>query len=314
MIHDFASATNAMIHFLRQKYALDLWMVTRTEGNDWIVLAVEESQYGVKAGTVFSWTDSFCSQMVKGLGPRIAPQSDLIDVYKSAPIASSVKIGSYVGVPITRADGSLFGTLCAIDPNPQSEQIKDEQALIELMAGLLSSILHTELAAADAIRRAERAEVEAARDVLTSLYNRRGWDQLLEHEEDRCRRYGNPACVISLDLDALKIVNDTQGHAAGDQLITKTAAAIQSVVRLNDVAARTGGDEFCILCIECTIEDAEKLTKRLRKSFDDAGVCASIGFAGRKPEHGLVAAWEQADAKMYEEKRGKQQSRPTSKE
>src|SRR4051812_26487169 len=116
MVHDFSSATRATIHFLRQRFDLDLWMVTRTEGNDWIVLGVEESKYDVKAGSVFQWSDSFCSRMVEGLGPRIAPQSDLIDVYKNAPIGAAVKIGAYVGVPLTKADGSLFGTLCAIDP------------------------------------------------------------------------------------------------------------------------------------------------------------------------------------------------------
>lgn len=307
MVHDFASATQATIHFLRQRFDLDLWMVTRTEGNDWIVLAVEESLYDIKAGTVFNWSDSFCSRMVEGLGPRIAPQSDLIDIYRTAPIASAAKIGAYVGVPITREDGSLFGTLCAIDPNPQSEKIRDEQNLIELMADLLSSILHKELAAADATRRAERAEAEAARDVLTSLYNRRGWDQLLEREEDRCRRYGNPVCVISIDLDALKFVNDSHGHAAGDQLIIKAAHAMQNVVRLNDIAARVGGDEFLILCIECTLDNARVLMDRLHQSFDKAGVSASIGLASRHPEKGLIAACEEADANMYEEKRSKQQ-------
>lgn len=307
MVHDFASATQSTIHFLRDRFDLDLWMVTRTEDNDWIVLGIEESKYKVKAGTVFNWSDSFCSRMVDGLGPRIAPRSDLIDVYRNAPIAAAVKIGAYVGVPLTKEDGSLFGTLCAIDPNPQSEDIREEQELIELMADLLSSILHKELAAADATRRAERAEAEAARDVLSSLYNRRGWEQLLEREEDRCRRYGNPACVISIDLDALKFVNDSQGHAAGDQLIIKAANAIQEVVRLNDIAARVGGDEFLILCIECTLDNALVLRDRLHQSFNNAGVSASIGLAQRHPEKGLSAACEEADVRMYEEKRGKKQ-------
>jgi len=244
--------------------------------------------------------------MVEGLGPRIAPQSDLVDVYRNAPIAAAVKIGAYSDVPLTKEDGSLFGTLCAIDPDPQSKNIREEQELIELMADLLSSILHKELAAADATRRAERAEAEAARDVLSSLYNRRGWDQLLDREEDRCRRYGNPVCVISIDLDELKLVNGNQGHAAGDQLIVNAANAIQDVVRLNDIAARVGGDEFFILCIECTLDDVRVFINRLLQSFDKAGVAASIGFANRHPEKGLIAACEEADAKMYEEKRRKQ--------
>jgi diguanylate cyclase (GGDEF)-like protein len=304
MVHDFASATREVIHFLHQKFGFHLWMVTRTDGNDWIVLAVEDDHYGIKEGSVFRWSDSFCSRMTQGLGPRIAPRADLIPAYVDAPIGKEVEIGAYVGMPIVRNDGSLFGTLCAIDPSPQAEQIRDEQALIELLTGLLSSLLNAELDSADATRRAERAEMEATRDVLTSLYNRRGWNQLLEREEDRCRRYGNPACVISIDIDELKTINDTSGHAAGDALLVNTAHVMREVVRLNDIVARVGGDEFCILGVECDSAAAEILVRRLRDSFRIAGIKASIGYAIRIPKQGLQAAYEEADAEMYREKKG----------
>lgn len=303
MIHDFASASQATIHFLRQQFGLDMWMVTRTEGNDWIVLAVEESHYGTRPGAVFRWSDSFCSRMVSGMGPRIAPDARQVEAYATAPIAAQIRIGAYVGVPIWRQDGSLFGTLCAIDPEPQSEHIKEGQPVIELLADLLSSLLHAELMNADSQRRAEHAEAEATRDGLTSLYNRRGWDELIKREEERCRRYGNPACVVSIDLDDLKVTNDTQGHAAGDKLLIATAEAIRAAVRGNDVVARIGGDEFSVLGIECDRDDTDVLVRRLRERFQTAGVRASIGYANRHPERGLQAASEEADANMYAEKK-----------
>jgi len=308
MIQDFTSATHATIQFLRQHFGFDLWMVTRTEGNDWIVLAVEDDHYGVKAGSVFKWSDSFCSRMVQGLGPRVAPNAHEVQVYAETPIAQALQIGAYVGVPITRDDGSLFGTLCAIDPSPQSESIRNEQNLIELLAGLLSSLLNAELATGDATRRAERAEAEATLDALTSLYNRRGWDQLLEREEDRCRRYGNPACVISIDLDDLKIVNDSLGHGAGDELLTKASSVMRDALRLNDVIARIGGDEFGVLGVECDATAAEALVGRLRRSLDSAGIRASIGCAARNPESGLRNAFQEADARMYAQKKLNRQS------
>lgn len=76
-------------------------MVTRTEGEDWIVLPAEDRGYDVKEGDVFRWTDSFCSQMVEGRGPCIAPQSDLIPAYANAPIGQQVSIAAYVGLPLT---------------------------------------------------------------------------------------------------------------------------------------------------------------------------------------------------------------------
>ncbi len=124
-------------------------------------------------------------------------------------------INAYVGIPLTNTDGSLFGTLCAIDPVSQPVAIADDLELIELLAALLSSILDAELKSNEAARQIERLQLESQTDALTRLLNRRAWDQLLAREEERCRRYGSPAAVMSIDLDELKQVNDSEGHAAG---------------------------------------------------------------------------------------------------
>ncbi|GGI54096.1 sensor domain-containing diguanylate cyclase [Oxalicibacterium solurbis] len=303
MIHDFASASQTTLHFLRERFGFDLWVLTRTEGNDRIVLTVEESGNNTKPGDVSRWSDSFCSRMVDGLGPRVAPRAQEIEAYATAPVTSQQQIGAYIGVPIRRSDGSLFGTLCAIDPQPQPDSIRNDQALVELLADLLGSLLNTELAATDNRRRAEHAEAEAASDGLTSLYNRRGWDQLMEREEERCKRYGNPACVISIDLDDLKRINDEQGHAAGDRLLQNASQALRAVARHHDVVARLGGDEFAILAVECDPVSAEALVARLKHKFQESGIRASIGHANRHPQQGLRAASEQADARMYADKK-----------
>lgn len=141
MLKDFEGAAHAVLSFLHLRMGFGLWMVTRTEGEDWIVLQAEDHGYGVTEGTVFRWADSFCSRMVEGDGPRVAPDSDSVPAYATAAIGRHVKIGAYVGVPLRRGDGSLFGTLCAIDPQIQAESIVEEQQLIELLAGLLSTLL-----------------------------------------------------------------------------------------------------------------------------------------------------------------------------
>lgn len=84
--HDFESAGRAVLAFLHHRLGFGLWMVTRTEGEDWIVLQTEGQAYDVNPGQVFCWTDSFCFRMVKGDGPRIAPDSDVIPAYAAAPI------------------------------------------------------------------------------------------------------------------------------------------------------------------------------------------------------------------------------------
>ncbi len=278
-------------------------MVTRTQGDDWIVLQSEDHGYGVVPGTVFRWADSFCSEMVMGHGPRIAPDSDAVPAYASAPIGRQVPIKAYIGVPLTAADGALFGTLCAIDPLRQPDTLVKEQELIELLASLLSGILSAELKLSDEVQRSERLAVEALVDPTTKLSNRRAWDELLAKEEERCRRYGHSAVVFVVDLDSLKRVNDTAGHAAGDALITAAAEGLQQVARDADVVARLGGDEFGVIAVECDAAGAAVLLARLRQAFAERGVKASMGMSMRKPSLGLMAAWEEADKCMYLEKR-----------
>lgn len=305
VFEDFEAAGHAVLTFLHQRLGFGLWMITRTEGDNWIVLQSEDHGYDVKPGMVFKWADSFCSEMVKGRGPRIAPDSAAIPAYASAPIGRQVAINAYIGVPLVNKTGGLFGTLCAIDPMRQPESISNEQALIELLAAMLSTLLGAELAATQEKRRSERLALEAETDALTSLYNRRAWDRLLATEEERCRRYGHPAALLSIDLDDLKEINDIHGHVAGDTLIKTAASALRQAAREFDIVARLGGDEFGVIGIECDLSGGEALVARTRKALASVGVNASVGFALRTPDGGLRTAWELADQKMYAEKRSR---------
>ena len=299
----FLPTAREVLGYLQTKFGFGLWMVTRTSCDDWVVLAAEDKCYSVKEGDVFKWTDSFCSRMVQGKGPRIAPRSDDVPAYLEAPIGRQVPIGAYVGVPLHRKDGALFGTLCAIDPEPQPDELTAELPQIELLARLLQTILETELQAQEEHRRAERAEALAMTDSLTGLFNRRGWDKLMAAEEMRCKRYLNPAAVISIDLDDLKRTNDVEGHSSGDRLLIHTAQAIKESIRKTDVAARIGGDEFLILAVECSEHGIKELSDRLNNAFVACGVSASFGYGFRSPHSNLTVASEVADKAMYEMKR-----------
>jgi len=305
MINDFATASRATMQFLRQRLGFKLWMVTRTEGDDWIVLFSDDHGYGIQPGKVSSWTGSLCSRMAAGTGPNIAPDIRKEGAFANAPIVKQMQIGAYVGVPLRRADGTLFGTLCAIDPEPQPEHIRDDRDMVMLMGDLLSGLLEAELGAADAQRMAEHADVDATRDPLTGLYNRRGWDMLMAREEERCRRYGHPACVVSIDLDDLKFYNDTQGYASGDALLIRCSKALKEVTRGSDVVARMGGDEFAMLMVECDYFDAQAMLLRVQETLAGYDVRASIGMAMRKPGIDLEEALAIADAEMYRAKRSR---------
>lgn len=300
---DFKSAARATLKLLQDRCGMTLWMVTQTNGEDWIVLDAEDKGYGVKEGDRYAWSDSVCSRMVHGEGPRCAPDIDQVPAYAEAPINEKVEIGSYIGVPLCYGDGSLFGTLCAISPVPQSSQLMNDLPMIELMASMLSALLVAETRVSIETRSADKARDMATRDQLTGLYNRRGWDEILEVEESRCQRYGRVACVVSVDLDGLKFVNDSQGHGAGDLLIQRTADVLLKTARASDIVARVGGDEYAILALEANYDAGQILARRIRSALAEKSVEASIGVAARDYTSTLPEAWRLADEAMYEQKR-----------
>ena len=308
---NFTEASSGVLRFLQQRIGFGLWMVTRTEGDNWIVLVTSnraDDVYQIKQGDVFRWCHSYCSQMVQGLGPYIAPRSQEIEIYANALINNQAPIAAYIGVPLTWTDGSLFGTLCAIDPEPQPESIIDELSLIQLQAQLLSTILVAELKAQSCSRSLEQAKTESQLDELTGIYNRRGWDQLVLIEEKRCQCYGSPASVIIIDLDNLKTINDRHGHGAGDRLLQETAVCLTSAVRQNDILARLGGDEFAVLAIEASASVVQEIVDRIHKKMDEMNIAAAIGWAVREPQTGVLTAIEVADARMYAAKKQKRLS------
>lgn len=299
----FQEAGQAVLKFLHSRFGFNLWMITRVEGKDWIVLQSEDHGYDVQPGQVFQWADSFCFHMIAGKGPKIAPRSEDIPLYATAPINQQVNIKSYIGQPLIHEDGSLFGTLCAIDPQIKSDAIMQEVELVELFGNLLSNILQAELRQNEQIRQHERLEAEALRDGLTGLYNRRAWEKLVTTEEERCKRYGHPAAVFFIDLNDLKKVNDSLGHDRGDELIQQTANVLRNTACSNDIVARLGGDEFVILSLENDEAGAEVLLSRLMQALKQEKIAAAIGVAMRHPAQGLFKAAAEADRRMFEHKR-----------
>jgi len=302
---DFAKASTTALAFLRKKLGFQLCMVTLTEGNDWTVIHSDDTGYGIAPGDVFQWEDSFCCEMVKGNGPRVAPNSDLVQAYANAKINQNTNIGAYVGVPLLLEDGRLFGTLCGIDPEPHPANLMENQELIELLGNMLSTILQIELRADKEEQRAERYQAQVMMDELTGIYNRAGWNHLVAKEEARYRRYRHSSVVIVVDLDGLKITNDQSGHAAGDKMIKNAASALAKGSRPEDVIARLGGDEFGIIGINCDREAGLVLCERVKAALEQEGIKASLGLAYTSNSVRIADALHIADHAMYQQKRQK---------
>jgi diguanylate cyclase (GGDEF)-like protein len=299
---DFAAASRGVLEFLRTHVPLGLWMVTRTDGQRWIVLQAADQRYGIKPGDVLPYAESLCAQRLACSAPDIAPDVDQVEAYRDAPARRRAPIRAYISLPLVLENGTAFGTLCALDPAPQQPELTRHHELLALLARQLATVLHFDLAREDAWREATLARAAAETDALTGCLNRRGWEQHCAREEQRCRDLGSALAVLVIDLDDLKRINDTQGHAAGDALIRRAAELMGANAGPGRVFARTGGDEFALLLPNHTLAEATRVHDSLRAALEGSGIEASIGLAERKPYRDLQDAWQRADQGMYADK------------
>lgn len=119
----------------------------------------------------------------------------------------------------------------------------------------------------------------ATHDGLTQTYNRLHLLDLANTEFKRAVRYGLSLCVMMLDIDHFKTINDEQGHAAGDHMLKTLAHAMRSTVRDWDLVGRYGGDEFIIILPETDIQGAQVIAERLSNTLQSARLSVSIGIA-----------------------------------
>ncbi|HXK10781.1 MAG TPA: EAL domain-containing protein [Vicinamibacteria bacterium] len=158
----------------------------------------------------------------------------------------------------------------------------------------------------------ERLAYQAFHDPLTNLANRVLFTDRLEHALQLARRAARPVSLVFVDLDDFKNVNDSLGHAAGDQLLVEVARRLLGCVRAGDTAARLGGDEFAVLVeegggVEIAIQVAERLQHAVRLPFAVAGreivLGASLGIASSEPGETAGDLLRNADVAMYRAKR-----------
>jgi diguanylate cyclase (GGDEF)-like protein/PAS domain S-box-containing protein len=151
-------------------------------------------------------------------------------------------------------------------------------------------------------------------DRLTGLLNRGTWENLIDAEYERFRRYGQPSCLVMFDIDHFKPVNDTHGHLAGDEVIRHAADVTRSSLRQSDIPGRYGGEEFGVILPETDAEGARIICERLRETIANSTVetsaapiqyTISIGIAPLTKEPENYMQWlQQADDALYAGKKG----------
>ncbi|WP_426956337.1 putative bifunctional diguanylate cyclase/phosphodiesterase [Muricoccus radiodurans] len=243
---------------------------------------------------------SFCAYTI--LAPEkvlIVPDAAADPRFEDNPLVTGAPgIRFYAGAPVVSASGHAVGSICVIDHTPRDFPSEMEERLRDLARGV---------SAAFALRRATRDLTEMAlMDPLTGVANRKALESLITPDSTSIG-------VLMLDLDRFKAINDTFGHAGGDQALLEVARRLKSVARASDTIVRFGGDEFAVILRDLrSPEGGLAMASRIHAALADTFLIdgtvvplrTSVGFAGC-PWHTSDpgALLPLADAALYEAKR-----------
>jgi len=251
------------------------------------------------------------------MGQILRSDDVLVDPRVDLSPFNDVGIRSMVVAPL-KHDGSIVGALKIVSSNTYAFTVRDLRVL-ELMSELIAaSMYHAARNETNALYQ------QATHDALTGLANRSLFFDRLRHRTYPGRRQPEPLGILLIDLDGLKLINDSVGHRAGDAALRETALRISRIPRRSDIVARLGGDEFGVILSEIStrsdlIAIVERIAHETDQPFRFEGrtlqLTASIGHA-RYPDDGteVDSLLEAADRSMYQMKRSRSTTRVTERE
>jgi diguanylate cyclase (GGDEF)-like protein/PAS domain S-box-containing protein len=216
--------------------------------------------------------------------------------------------GGYLCVPLI-AQGETLGVL-HLRPGPQAAGQTPELAVVkDQMALAVGEDLALALAN---LRLRESLRIQAIRDPLTGLFNRRYLEETMEREINRVKRQGTSLGVVMMDLDHFKQYNDTFGHSAGDELLSSLGILLKSHIRGEDISCRYGGEEFLVILPGASMEISLARAESLRQAVKEMHLhhqglkpsSLSLGVAVY-PDHGDTGLQliQSADAALYRAKK-----------
>ena len=223
-----------------------------------------------------------------------------------APAAARSQAKKAKTKPVTKAKAPVKAEARARAPAKANTNTRADRSTAIEQAEKTIRRLKAELADV----RKQMAELQASveTDFLLDILNRRGFERELKRSIAYIKRYHATAAVIMLDVDRLKPINDTFGHAAGDEVLKGVAGVLAGMVRASDVVGRLGGDEFAILLWNLNETDTRAKAQALEQAIDTlcftfvgrtvtAGASAGIAVIGMQSD--LRRVLEEADRAMY---------------
>jgi len=255
---------------------------------------------GVRLGSTPA-RDSVCLHTVR-TGRRLTTDDAMEEpaFEGSAPVCGEEPVRAFSSHPLCDLDGNVLGTLCVFGPEPAHLDATTLRMLDHLAAEAMTAFEHA--------RATRDLAHSATHDPLTGLPNRVLLTDRLEHA--LLRRSRGRLALALVDVDGFKQVNDSLGHASGDDVLRQVAARLLRSTRTGDTVARFGGDEFVVVAEDLDPGGEQILLDRLRSSFDEPVVVgedalqvrASIGLVLAERGDTVDSLLNRADHAMYADK------------
>ena len=278
-----------------------------------VVYARNTHRMQIPEGLTVPWDDTLCQRAL--LEGRMFT-ANVQDCWGDSEAAKALGIRTYVSAPIWLSDGRVYGTLCAASAH-EATLDPHVEAVLKLFAKLISQHIERENLMQELQARNAQLTQMALTDPLTQLPNRPALLEELQRLLARALRSNSQVLVAYVDLDGFKQVNDIHGHAVGDQLLQTLAQRLQAQMRISDMVARMGGDEFVMVGPGPHYGDElEEALQTVEARLRSASVCnlalpggktlhypgASVGVVTVDGHTSVDGALLKADAAMYADK------------
>ena len=230
-----------------------------------------EGRDRVVAATFEELWDGLAGYVMREHEPLISPANrpDEREGPQARARREATGAGAVMVAPLSYA-GKAFGVLTAINQAGDAEFGRHDLILHEAMANQAAIAIEN-------ARLFEEVQRLAVTDDLTGLKNRRGFFEVARRELERATRTGRPLSALMLDIDGFKRVNDTYGHAVGDEVLRHLAERCRRAVRDIDLVGRYGGEEFAVLLPETDLKTALDVAERVRSSIGDTPFDTEVG-------------------------------------
>jgi diguanylate cyclase (GGDEF)-like protein len=207
--------------------------------------------------------DFFCGHAIRQRDVFVVPDASRDPRFANHPlVVDGPRVRFYAGAPLVTPQDHALGTLCVVDVVPRELDSRQIETLRILARQAMCQL---------------DLNLQAMRDPLTGLYNRRQLDESLHREVLRARRLDAQVGVMTIDVDHFKRVNDTLGHEVGDSALRGVARELASCVREEDIACRAGGEEFVIILPGTGKTALRSRAEAVRRTIEGASIPAGDG-------------------------------------